>query len=176
MLSSYFKFILLSFYVFSLWNKILKCRDDHVLAAATDSKHAMGLEHVGLVENHAYALLRATFVPYYRSETKRLANFYSNVKGNRLLKIRNPWGNGEWTGKWSDGSSAWTDDLKRELEWSSADDGDTINILNLALLIFTIGTFWMDYDDFLKYFAEVTINYVQSGWHHQSMPGKHFYI
>ena len=30
----------------------------------------------------------------------------------------------------------------------------------------------MDYDDFLKYFAEVTINYVQSGWHHQSMPGE----
>lgn len=28
-------------------------------------------------------------------------------RGKRFLKIRNPWGNSEWTGRWSDGSQEW---------------------------------------------------------------------
>lgn len=30
------------------------------------------------------------------------------VKGNRLLCLRNPWGNYEWEGDWSDKSKLWT--------------------------------------------------------------------
>ena len=30
------------------------------------------------------------------------------VNGKRFVKIRNPWGNTEWTGRWSDGSKEWT--------------------------------------------------------------------
>lgn len=45
------------------------------------------------------------------------------VEGHRLLKIRNPWGTGEWEGDWSDDSDLWTDCLRAELEWSKSDDG-----------------------------------------------------
>jgi calpain-15 len=48
----------------------------------------------GLVAGHAYALLRAR-------ETSA---------GDRLVEIRNPWGQGgmEWSGDWSDKSPLWT--------------------------------------------------------------------
>ena len=30
----------------------------------------------------------------------------------RIVKLRNPWGSGEWKGDWSDSSSKWTPELK----------------------------------------------------------------
>jgi hypothetical protein len=42
--------------------------------------------HKGLVGCHAYSVLRAV-----------------EIKGQRLVLIRNPWGKFEWTGAWSDG-------------------------------------------------------------------------
>ena len=45
----------------------------------------------GLVGGHAYSVLRAV-----------------EHKGKRFVIIRNPWGQSEWTGPWSDGSKEWT--------------------------------------------------------------------
>jgi len=45
----------------------------------------------GLVAGHAYTILQC-----------------KEVKGYRLLNIRNPWGKIEWRGDWSDGSPLWT--------------------------------------------------------------------
>jgi hypothetical protein len=44
----------------------------------------------GLISGHAYGVLSV-----------------AEVGGNRLLRIRNPHGQTEWTGAWSDGSAAW---------------------------------------------------------------------
>lgn len=44
------------------------------------------------VTDHAYSVLAAV-----------------EFRGKRFLKIRNPWGNSEWTGRWSDGSKEWSD-------------------------------------------------------------------
>lgn len=41
----------------------------------------------------------------------------------RLLKLRNPWGQGEWTGDWSDNSDKWTPQLRELCGSSIADDG-----------------------------------------------------
>lgn len=41
--------------------------------------------------DHAYSVLKAV-----------------EFRGKKFLKIRNPWGNSEWTGRWSDGSKEWT--------------------------------------------------------------------
>jgi hypothetical protein len=30
----------------------------------------------------------------------------------KLVKMRNPWGEGEWKGDWSDKSDLWTDELR----------------------------------------------------------------
>lgn len=58
-------------------------------------------------------------------------------RGKRFLKIRNPWGSGEWIGPWSDGSKEWSDfpDIKpSDLNHKFGDDGEFI----------------MEYKDFLS--------------------------
>ena len=57
-------------------------------------------EKVGLVEDHTFTLISA------REAT-------ISGKKERLLKIRNPWGNHELNGKWSDKSNAWTKEAKK---------------------------------------------------------------
>ncbi len=72
---------------------------------------------------HAYAILKVV-------ETSRR---------ERLLQCRNPWGNKEWTGAWSDGSSEWTPQMRAELGHAESDDG----------------VFYISYSDFLVNFSEV---------------------
>ena len=52
---------------------------------------------VGLVNGHAYALLRAI----------------EPQPGLRLVEVQNPWGQTEWNGKYSDAWPGWTDELRR---------------------------------------------------------------
>ena len=63
-------------------------------------------------------------------------------RGKRFLKIRNPWGRGEWTGRWSDGSSQWTKHWLDALEPLDHHFGDD-------------GVFIMEYEDFLEYWEVV---------------------
>lgn len=56
------------------------------------------------------------------------------VKGERLLRIRNPWGDTEWQGPWSDGSEQWTPEWMELLKHRFGDDG----------------MFWISYKDFLR--------------------------
>lgn len=57
-----------------------------------------------------------------------------DIKGERLLRVRNPWGNTEWQGKWSDGSEQWTPEWMQLLNHRFGDDG----------------MFWISYQDFLR--------------------------
>jgi hypothetical protein len=61
----------------------------------------------GIISGHAYTLVGAYKLP----------------NGDEVVKLRNPWGSGEWTGDYSDSSSKWTPSLKRQLGWSNKDDG-----------------------------------------------------
>jgi len=45
----------------------------------------------GLIKDHAYSVLRAI-----------------ECNGKKFVILRNPWGQYEWTGRWSDGSAEWT--------------------------------------------------------------------
>ncbi|KAL8898183.1 MAG: hypothetical protein Q9192_002211 [Flavoplaca navasiana] len=56
------------------------------------------------------------------------------VKGERLLRIRNPWGDTEWKGPWSDGSEQWTPEWMELLNHRFGDDG----------------MFWISFKDFLR--------------------------
>ncbi|PBK99094.1 cysteine proteinase [Armillaria gallica] len=74
----------------------------------------------GLIGGHAYSVLRAV-----------------ECKGKRFVVVRNPWGESEWTGPWSDGSKQWTPEwleILPQLEHSFGDDGQ----------------FVMEYRDFLE--------------------------
>ncbi|OMJ74294.1 hypothetical protein SteCoe_26816 [Stentor coeruleus] len=79
----------------------------------------------GLVPGHAYTVI-----------------LVKEALGQRLLNIRNPWGNFEWDGDWSDKSPLWTPEMKREIN-PVLDEND--------------GTFWICYNDFIKQFNGVNI-------------------
>ncbi|KAJ6580633.1 hypothetical protein B0H19DRAFT_1111981 [Mycena capillaripes] len=79
----------------------------------------------GLHGNHAYSVLRAV-----------------EVKGKRFVVVRNPWGESEWTGPWSDGSKEWTPEwlaVLPDLGHSFGDDGQ----------------FVMEYKDFLASWSDI---------------------
>jgi len=59
--------------------------------------------------------------------------------------VRNPWGQGEWTGDWSDTSTLWTQQIKDEL--------------GIEHSFRTDGAFWMDWEDFKKYFQLMSFGY-----------------
>jgi hypothetical protein len=59
----------------------------------------------------------------------------------RLCKIRNPWGNGEWTGAWADNSKEWTPQLKNMLNHTAEEDG----------------TFFMNFEETLNQFNRLTV-------------------
>jgi len=57
------------------------------------------LQRSGLVGSHAYSLLSVHEVRSMGREIK-------------LVKLRNPWGEKEWKGAWSDDSHNWTQELR----------------------------------------------------------------
>ena len=79
---------------------------------------------LGLVTKHSYLIMKA------RTE-----------EGKNFLCLRNPWGDHEWLGDWSDTSECWTEHLKEALGMQEADDG----------------IFWMIEDDFFYYFTSIDI-------------------
>ncbi|KAH6890185.1 hypothetical protein BKA70DRAFT_873520 [Coprinopsis sp. MPI-PUGE-AT-0042] len=79
----------------------------------------------GLIGGHAYSILRAV-----------------DCKGKRFVVLRNPWGKGEWTGRWSDGSQEWT------REWLDA-------LPELDHVFGNDGQFVMEYSDFLQRFDDI---------------------
>lgn len=85
---------------------------------------------MGLVLNHAYALLDVW--EGQRRSGERI----------KLLKLRNPWGEGEWQGKWKAGCAQWATlppELHRQLGYTNQNDG----------------TFFMAFDDFYVFFEKV---------------------
>uniref|UniRef100_A0A8K9WP34 Calpain-3 n=1 Tax=Oncorhynchus mykiss TaxID=8022 RepID=A0A8K9WP34_ONCMY len=62
----------------------------------------------------------------------------------RLVRLRNPWGQVEWNGPWSDNSKEWVSLSKGEkdqLQHQSAEDGE----------------FWMSFEDFKKNYTKIEI-------------------
>lgn len=88
-------------------------------------------EQQGIVAGHAYTLLSAAEV--------------LDINGNtvRLVKLRNPWGSGEWNGDWSDQSPLWTDELRNQVGFDGSRDD---------------GIFWMDFNDFKEIFGFWSVN------------------
>ncbi|XP_034465690.1 calpain-2 catalytic subunit-like [Hippoglossus hippoglossus] len=83
-----------------------------------------------LVKGHAYSLTGAEKV-YYQGKVVQ------------LVRIRNPWGQVEWTGPWSDGS----------IEWKYISEDEKTNFNHVA----EDGEFWMSYSDFIRHFSRMEI-------------------
>ncbi|KRX05713.1 hypothetical protein PPERSA_09853 [Pseudocohnilembus persalinus] len=114
----------------------------HMLTAGTTKLENQTEEQdtgKGIVSGHAYAILQVR-------EVER-----SGVE--RIIQLRNPWGKKEWNGDWSDKSSKWTEELKRQLYFTDEDDG----------------IFWIKVEDFVKQFHYVTANYVKESYQYDSI-------
>uniref|UniRef100_A0A7M4FM77 Calpain 9 n=1 Tax=Crocodylus porosus TaxID=8502 RepID=A0A7M4FM77_CROPO len=85
----------------------------------------------GLVKGHAYSVTGIDEVSYRDQKVD-------------LIRIRNPWGQVEWNGPWSDNSSEWrlvSPSERKRLCQTSLDDGE----------------FWMKFEDFKMHFDKVEI-------------------
>ncbi|XP_041867129.1 calpain-2 catalytic subunit-like [Melanotaenia boesemani] len=104
---------------------LLGCSIDITSASETEA-----VTSLKLVKGHAYSLTGAE---------------EANYRGRKvqLVRIRNPWGQVEWTGPWSDGSSEWN--------YIGKDEKSKLN--NVA----EDGEFWMSYSDFIRHFSKLEI-------------------
>lgn len=82
----------------------------------------------GLIEGHAYSVIRVEEI-----------HAYGDVF--QLLKLRNPWGNKEWNGAWSDGADEWDEypDVAAELDPENLADG----------------CFWIDFESFCNAYTSI---------------------
>eukprot|EP01125_Pyxidicula_operculata_P018703 TRINITY_DN666_c0_g1_i1.p1 TRINITY_DN666_c0_g1~~TRINITY_DN666_c0_g1_i1.p1 ORF type:complete len:735 (+),score=183.88 TRINITY_DN666_c0_g1_i1:24-2228(+) len=108
-----------------LWGVISRCLHEGWLLGTSCNGGREEDDGSGILTGHAYSIL----------EARELG---PNL---RLLKIRNPWGKKEWTGRWSDKSREWTPELKYMLNHKDANDG----------------TFWMQYEDYIKHYTHIQV-------------------
>lgn len=87
--------------------ELLKVNDEFLFGCSTGMWGAVWGERKGIVELHAYSIMRAV-----------------EMDGQRLLLLKNPWGKGEWKGPWSDGSREWTAEWLTKLDHRFGDDGN----------------------------------------------------
>lgn len=94
-------------------------------------------EKMGLVKGHAFSILdvqevSTTVLP--GSETLR------------MIKCRNPWGTGEWKGRWSDNAEQWSAYPHVKSQLISKDEAGVDD-----------GIYWMQWEDFIQYWTSVGV-------------------
>ncbi|XP_035755592.1 calpain-9 isoform X3 [Egretta garzetta] len=102
------------------------CSIDTSCAAESEAKTPFGL-----IKGHAYSVTGIDEVTYRGRQVQ-------------LIRIRNPWGQVEWNGPWSDNSP----------EWRSVSPSDQRRLSQAAL---DDGEFWMKFEDFKVHFDKVEI-------------------
>ncbi|XP_055465680.1 calpain-2 catalytic subunit [Psammomys obesus] len=104
---------------------LLGCSID--ITSAADSE---AVTYQKLVKGHAYSVTGAEEVE-------------SSGSLQKLIRIRNPWGEVEWTGKWNDNCPSWNTvdpDVRASLTQRQED-----------------GEFWMSFSDFLRHYSRLEI-------------------
>ncbi|XP_062429658.1 calpain-9 isoform X3 [Rhea pennata] len=102
------------------------CSIDTSSAAESEAKTPFGL-----IKGHAYSVTGIDEVTYRGRKVQ-------------LIRIRNPWGQVEWNGPWSDNSPEWrsvSPSEQKRLSQTALDDGE----------------FWMKFEDFKMHFDKVEI-------------------
>ena len=106
-------------------------------AGTPEDNQILFLEYTGLEYGHAYTIINIYTVEINPGEMER------------LIKIKNPWGNSEFNGDWSDNSKKWTPELKEKCDFPGVNDE---------------GIFYMSFNDFLKYFIILDIAKLEPGY------------
>uniref|UniRef100_A0A674NP72 Calpain-2 catalytic subunit n=1 Tax=Takifugu rubripes TaxID=31033 RepID=A0A674NP72_TAKRU len=96
----------------------------------TNASDSEAVTYRKLVKGHAYSVTGADQVEY-------------GGEAVHLIRIRNPWGQVEWNGAWSDDSS----------EWRYVSSDDRARLTNRS----DDGEFWMSFSDFLRQYSRLEI-------------------
>uniref|UniRef100_A0A671L390 Calpain-9-like n=1 Tax=Sinocyclocheilus anshuiensis TaxID=1608454 RepID=A0A671L390_9TELE len=97
----------------------------------TSSAESEAQTTTGLVKGHAYSITGVEEVNYRGSKVQ-------------LIHVRNPWGQVEWNGPWSDNSR----------EWNTIDSSEKTRLLHNSL---DDGEFWMEFGDFKANYDKIEI-------------------
>nr|CAD7257056.1 unnamed protein product [Timema shepardi] len=98
-----------------------------------DNKRQLRLRN-GLITQHAYSVTGLARVRGPLGETP-------------LVRLRNPWGRGEWTGPWSERSWEWDGLSERDKEL-------------LSVRVRNDGEFWMSFEDFARHFTHLDLVHI----------------
>lgn len=112
----------------TVWEKINQSdKKDEILTCTTSFDES--IEKYGLITGHSF-----TLVTTLEREV--------NERKVRLLKVRNPWGFKEFSGRYSETSKEWDEETKEKF-------GD--------VLVKEDGIFWIELSDYLRFFDETEI-------------------
>lgn len=98
-----------------------------------DGKRQLRLRN-GLITQHAYSVTGLARVRGVNGEVP-------------LVRLRNPWAKGEWTGPWSERSWEWDGLSNRDKEL-------------LSVRVTNEGEFWMSFDDFSRHFTQLDLVHI----------------
>uniref|UniRef100_A0A8D3A6C0 Si:dkey-19b23.13 n=1 Tax=Scophthalmus maximus TaxID=52904 RepID=A0A8D3A6C0_SCOMX len=91
----------------------------------------------GLVRGHAYGITGVRKVREGLLKAGGTSRLF-------MVRMRNPWGTTDWTGAWSQRSQQWQQMSRAERE-------------KVGLVVRDVGEFWMDFEDFCRYFTDVVV-------------------
>ena len=113
----------------SMWERIKRYFDWYYLITCVKvAEDFEDEESQGILQGHLYSVVGV-----------------KEIGTIKFLKIRNPWGKGEWSGEWSSGSSKW--DEHQEVEQAMRADPDIAFNRDA-----NDGEFWMILEDFVRLF------------------------
>ena len=120
-----------------LWETMINAeKKGYIMTAGTSADIAnLNLDEVGLSPGHAYTVLGVMEID-------------TGKEVEKVVRLRNPYGNGEFNGDWSDYSNKWTPELKKKYNLVIKDDGD----------------FYMAFDDFLNYYITLGVCKLHPGY------------
>lgn len=121
--------------------KLLEAQEMHALIVASIFSQDGSQQDMqeGLIIGQTYSITRI-------HDMRLSRGLFSIFNRERMLMIRarNPWGQGEWKGAWSDESEQWNNIPKQEKD-------------DMGFVIDDDGEFWMDFSDFIQYFSSIHI-------------------
>jgi len=106
----------------------------HKLGSVLCASGASGKD--GLHTGHAYSIL----------EVRKVSTGIISGETFRLIKVRNPWGTGEWTGDWGDKSALWEKHTSVMKACRHNPKGDTDD-----------GAFWMSWEDYIANWGKIGV-------------------
>merc|ERR1719193_590354 len=140
-----------------IWTKLLSFKDagylmGMALTVEGANKTKEELTELGLQAPHAYCVLDVKEVEV-------------NGKAERLMQIRNPWGERSprtWMGDWGKDSPKWTLSLQKELGVMNASNVKMYDEMSI---------FWMSFSDVKSYFHTIEVCRVHDTWETVSAKG-----